>query len=72
VREIFNPIDTRAQLWKAQTEEIDSLKTRIELRENEINELKRALKAKIDESSEMQIRKDLAENQEGNCSSLQA
>ncbi len=61
MREIINPIDTRAQLWKAQTEEIDSLKTRIELRENEINELKRALKAKIDESSEMQIRKDLAE-----------
>lgn len=61
VREIVNPLDTRAQIWKAQTEEIDNLKAKIELRESEINELKRALKAKIDESSEMQIRKDLAE-----------
>ena len=57
----MNPIDLRAQLWKAQTEEIDSLKARIDSREAEINELKRALKAKIDECSEMQIRRDLAE-----------
>lgn len=56
-----DPLETRAQLWKAQTEQIDGLKARIEANEIEITELKRALKAKIDECSEMQIRRDLAE-----------
>ena len=56
-----NPIDLRAQIWKSQTKEIDTLKLKLESREKEVSELKRALKIKIDELSEMQIRKDLAE-----------
>ena len=51
-----NPIEMRAQIWKAQNEQNDGLKARIESHEIEISDIKWALKTKIDECSEMQIR----------------
>ncbi|XP_054158011.1 dynactin subunit 1-like [Oppia nitens] len=66
-RDKANPIDERAHIWKTQTEEIDGLKSRMESRESETNELKRALKLKMEELSEMQIRRDLAEKKLSNA-----
>lgn len=55
------PIVLRAQFVKKQLEETKTLTATLENREAEIRQLKLAAKAKQDELSEMQIRKDLAE-----------
>lgn len=56
-----SPLDDRALKWRAQSDQIGEFKNKIIIQEADIVELKRALKAKIDEVSEMQIRRDLAE-----------
>lgn len=56
-----NPLEIRAKTMIDQSEKLVEYKSRLEAKENEISELKKALKLKISESSEMQIRKDIAE-----------
>lgn len=56
-----SPIILRAQLIKKQLEETKTLTATLENREGEIRQLKMAAKMKLNELSEMQIRKDLAE-----------
>lgn len=55
------PIVQRAQFIKKQLEETKTLTATLENREAEIRQLKLAAKMKLNELSEMQIRKDLAE-----------
>lgn len=55
------PILQRAQYVKKQLEETKTLTATLENREAEIRQLKLAAKMKLNELSEMQIRKDLAE-----------
>lgn len=55
------PIVQRAQFVKKQLEETKTLTATLENREAEIRQLKMAAKLKLNELSEMQIRKDLAE-----------
>lgn len=55
------PISLRAQLVKKQMEETKALKAQLENREADIKQLKIDAKTKLQELSEMQIRKDLAE-----------
>lgn len=55
------PILQRAQFVKRQLEETKTLTATLENREAEIRQLKLAAKMKLNELSEMQIRKDLAE-----------
>ncbi|XP_061384919.1 dynactin subunit 1 isoform X11 [Danaus plexippus] len=55
------PIVLRAQLVKKQLEETKTLTIRLENKEADIKELKKALKAKQEELSEMQIRRELGE-----------
>lgn len=56
-----SPIILRAQFIKKQLEETKTLTATLENREGEIRQLKMAAKMKLNELSEMQIRKDLAE-----------
>lgn len=55
------PITLRSQFVKKQLEETKALKVTVENREGEIRQLKLAAKVKLQELSEMQYRKDLAE-----------
>lgn len=55
------PLDERAMKWRAQSNQIHEYENKILTQEADISELKRGLKVKIDEVSEMQIRRDLAE-----------
>ncbi|XP_045457196.1 dynactin subunit 1 [Melitaea cinxia] len=55
------PIVLRAQLVKKQLEETKTLTIRLENKEADIKELRKALKAKQEELSEMQIRRELGE-----------
>lgn len=55
------PITLRAQYVKKQLEETKALKATVENREADIRQLKVDLKLKVQELSEMQYRKDLAE-----------
>src|SRR5699024_3919176 len=55
------PLDDRAHKWRAQSDQIGEFRNKIITQEADITELKRALKGKMDETSEMQIRRDLAE-----------
>lgn len=55
------PIALRAQFVKKQMEETKALKATVENREADIRQLKVDLKLKVQELSEMQYRKDLAE-----------
>lgn len=55
------PITLRAQFVKKQMEETKALKATVENREADIRQLKVDLKLKVQELSEMQYRKDLAE-----------
>lgn len=55
------PITLRAQYVKKQMEETKALKATVENREADIRQLKVDLKIKVQELSEMQYRKDLAE-----------
>uniref|UniRef100_T1L0P5 Dynein associated protein domain-containing protein n=3 Tax=Tetranychus urticae TaxID=32264 RepID=T1L0P5_TETUR len=57
----LDPLEARAQYVTDQSGKLSEYKIKLESKENEINELKKALKLKISETSEMQIRKDLAE-----------
>lgn len=56
-----SPIVLRAQFIKKQLEETKALTAMVENREGEIKQLKLAAKVKLQELSEMQYRKDLAE-----------
>lgn len=56
-----SPLDERAMIWRAQSNQINEFKNKILSQEADISELKRGLKLKIDEVSEMQIRRDIAE-----------
>ncbi|XP_077287467.1 dynactin subunit 1 isoform X2 [Arctopsyche grandis] len=56
-----SPIMERAQLVKKQLEETKTLTLKLENKEADLREIKKLLKAKQDEISEMQIRKELAE-----------
>ncbi|XP_013174399.1 PREDICTED: dynactin subunit 1 isoform X4 [Papilio xuthus] len=55
------PVVLRAQLVKKQLEETKTLTIKLENKEADIKELKKALKAKQEELSEMQIRRELGE-----------
>lgn len=55
------PLDDRAHKWRAQSDQIGEFRNKIIIQEADNHELKRALKSKLDEVSEMQIRRDLAE-----------
>ncbi|XP_075680207.1 LOW QUALITY PROTEIN: dynactin subunit 1-like [Dermatophagoides pteronyssinus] len=55
------PLDQRAFIWRQQSEQLQDFRQKIQTQESDIAELKRALKSKIDEVSEMQIRRDLSE-----------
>ncbi|XP_072941306.1 dynactin subunit 1 [Epargyreus clarus] len=55
------PVVLRAQLVKKQLEETKTLTIRLENKEADIKELRKALKAKQEELSEMQIRRELGE-----------
>ncbi|KAI7689060.1 hypothetical protein SSS_00193 [Sarcoptes scabiei] len=55
------PLDQRAGNWRAQSEHINEYRTKIQTQESDIAELKRLMKIKIDEMSEMQIRRDLSD-----------
>ncbi|XP_050359355.1 dynactin subunit 1 isoform X4 [Nymphalis io] len=55
------PIVLRAQLVKKQLEETKTLTIRLENKEADIKEMRKALKAKQEELSEMQIRRELGE-----------
>ncbi|KAI1278429.1 Dynactin subunit 1 [Halotydeus destructor] len=56
-----NPLDSQAAFAKTQAVQLDELKVKLEGREAEVAELRRLVKGKIDEVSEMCIRKDIAE-----------
>ncbi|XP_026725655.1 dynactin subunit 1 [Trichoplusia ni] len=55
------PVVIRAQLVKKQLEETKSLTIKLENKEADIRDLRKALKAKQEELSEMQIRRELGE-----------
>lgn len=55
------PLDDRALRWRAQTDKIGEYCNKIATQETEIVELRRALRTKLDEVSEMQVRRDMAE-----------
>ncbi|XP_073964092.1 dynactin subunit 1 [Choristoneura fumiferana] len=55
------PVVVRAQLVKKQLEETKTLTIKLENKEADIKELRKALKAKQEELSEMQIRRELGE-----------
>lgn len=58
---VQSPIASRAQFVKKQMEETKALKAQLENREADIRQLKIDVKIKLQELSEMQCRKDLAE-----------
>ncbi len=55
------PLDERAQRWRAQSDQMGECRAKLATQEADIAELRRVLKSKLDEVSEMQIRRDLAE-----------
>ncbi|XP_015930705.2 dynactin subunit 1 [Parasteatoda tepidariorum] len=55
------PIYVRAQSIKEEARDLENLKFKLEGRETDILELKKALKIKSDELSEMHVRKEMAE-----------
>jgi hypothetical protein len=55
------PIVARADVYKAELKDADTLRTKLKNMELDIRDLQKSLKAKSDEISEMQIRKDKAE-----------
>ncbi|XP_049862850.1 dynactin subunit 1 isoform X4 [Schistocerca gregaria] len=62
------PIVLRAQAIKKELEETKNLKHKLEARDADIKELKKALKLKQEEFSEMSVRKEFAEKKLGNSS----
>jgi dynactin 1 len=63
---IIAPIVIRAQAVKKELEQAKILREKLKAREADIKELKKCLKLKQEELSEMAIRKDLAESKLGN------
>uniref|UniRef100_A0A1W7RAM6 Dynactin subunit 1 n=1 Tax=Hadrurus spadix TaxID=141984 RepID=A0A1W7RAM6_9SCOR len=65
--EVFNenkviaPVFMRAQCIKGETKDVENLKFKLEAREMDIIEIKKALKLKSEELSEMHIRKEMTE-----------
>lgn len=55
------PLLLRAQAMKAEVMDVDNLKLKLEAKESDIIEFKKALKMKMDEFSELHIRKDMVE-----------
>ncbi|GBN86265.1 Dynactin subunit 1 [Araneus ventricosus] len=55
------PVFLRAQSVKEEARDLENLKFKLEAREGDILELKKALKIKSDELSEMHVRKEMAE-----------
>ncbi|GFY59921.1 dynactin subunit 1 [Trichonephila inaurata madagascariensis] len=55
------PVLLRAQAIKEEARDLENLKFKLEAREGDILELKKALKIKSDELSEMHVRKEMAE-----------
>eukprot|EP00096_Caligus_rogercresseyi_P008348 TRINITY_DN2701_c0_g1_i1.p1 TRINITY_DN2701_c0_g1~~TRINITY_DN2701_c0_g1_i1.p1 ORF type:complete len:1161 (-),score=439.41 TRINITY_DN2701_c0_g1_i1:84-3566(-) len=55
------PVELRSQIYKTQLKEAESIKYKLENKDLDIKELKKVLKGKGEELSEMQVRKDLAE-----------
>ncbi|XP_040580474.1 dynactin subunit 1 [Lepeophtheirus salmonis] len=55
------PVELRSQIYKTQLKEAESIKYKLENKDLDIKELKKHLKVKGDELSEMQVRKDLAD-----------
>lgn len=58
---LFPPLLERAHARKQEAVEADGLRWQLEKKENEVLDLKKALRVKAEEVSEMQVRKDLAE-----------
>lgn len=54
-------MNSLSHLTKAQSTQLDELKIQLDSKKSEVAELKRLLKKKLEESSEMEIRKDIAE-----------
>lgn len=55
------PVYLRAQAVKGETKDIENLKFKLDAREGDIMELKKALKIKSEELSEMHVRKEMVE-----------
>lgn len=55
------PIQLRAQAARQQARDLEAVRSSLEARENDIIALKKALKIKSEECSEMHVRKDMAE-----------
>ncbi|KAH9362883.1 hypothetical protein HPB48_015154 [Haemaphysalis longicornis] len=55
------PIQLRAQAARQQARDLEAVRASLEARENDIVALKKALKIKSEECSEMNVRKDMAE-----------
>ena len=58
---ILEPVVIRAETYKQEIKDAESMKYRLESKEEGLKELKRSLKEKAEELSEMQVRKDKAE-----------
>ena len=56
-----NPVTVRAETYKQEIKEAESMKYRLESKEDGLKEMKRSFKEKAEELSEMQVRKDKAE-----------
>ena len=58
---IMEPVVIRAETYKQEIKDAESMKYRLESKEEGLKEMKRSLKEKAEELSEMQVRKDKAE-----------
>ena len=58
---ISEPVVIRAETYKQEIKDAESMKYRLESKEEGLKEMKRSLKEKAEELSEMQVRKDKAE-----------
>ena len=58
---IVPPVNIRSETYKQEIKEAESMKYRLESKEDGLKEMKRTLKDKSEELSEMQVRKDKAE-----------
>ena len=58
---IVAPVELRAETYKSEIKEAESIKYKLENKEHDIKDLRRVLKEKSEELSEMQVRKGKAE-----------
>lgn len=56
-----SPLMLRAQAIKAEVRDVENLKLKLEAKENDLVELKKALKQKMDEFSELHVRKEMVD-----------